>query len=186
MKLFLVLLGVVFVYPALAGTRMCLKATMSPSNKNPTSGKYAYPNVEGTVTVCFQSLTSKWGTLKMNVRNLRPNIKAGIESGGVHVHEGTSCPTNNTQLGHYFKPGKTGLKKDGDPWYPQKSYWLAPNGTGFTTTSTGRAKTEFQFNQGYGYAATLGKVIVIHDANTTAAGYKRIACGKLLEVSRFD
>jgi hypothetical protein len=43
----------------------------------------------------------------------------------------------------------------------------------------GKAERDFRFNQGYGYDATVGKVIVIHDANTTAGGYKRIACGKL-------
>lgn len=182
MKIVVFLLGLIVASPiAIVGARNCLKATIAPSNKNATSGTYVYPNVKGTVRICFPSLTSTWGTLNMDVQNLRPNIKAGITSGGVHVHVGTSCPTNNTQLGHYFKPAKTGFKKDGDPWYPQKSN-IALNGTGYTTNSAGQAKTTFQFNQGYGYNATVGKVIVIHDANTTIAKNKRIACGKLVKV----
>lgn len=182
MKFVAILLGLLVSPIAIVGARNCLKATIAPSNKNATSGTYVYPNVKGTVRICFPSLTSNWGTLNMEVVNLRPNIKAGIVSGGgVHVHVGTSCPTNNTQLGHYYKPAKTGYKKDGDPWYPQKSS-ISPNGTGYTTSSTGQAKTTFQFNQGYGYNTTVGKVVVIHDANTTVAGNKRIACGKLVKV----
>jgi hypothetical protein len=86
MKIVVFLLGLIVASPiAIVGARNCLKATIAPSNKNATSGTYVYPNVKGTVRICFPSLTSTWGTLNMDVQNLRPNIKAGITSGGVHV-----------------------------------------------------------------------------------------------------
>ena len=152
---------------------------MAPSNAV-SAGSFNPPDVEGTVTVCFSSSTSKWGTLSMDVSGLRPNIKAGVTSGGAHVHTGTSCASTETQGGHYFRSRTYGIKKDGDPWYPQKTY-IAPEGTGYTTCPLGNAKyQEFVFNQGYGYSSTHGKVVVIHDADTTAAGYKRVACGKLI------
>ena len=150
---------------------------MAPSNAV-SAGSFIHPDVEGTVTVCFSSSTSKWGTLSMDVSGLRPNIKAGVTSGGAHVHTGTSCASTETQGGHYFRSRTYGIKKDGDPWYPQ-SKGIAPTGTWFNTNTMGKAEREFRFNQGYGYDASAGKVIVIHDANTTAGGYKRIACGKL-------
>ena len=160
------------------GTKKCLKATMAPSNKD-SAGSFIHPDVDGTVTVCFPTSTSNWGTLSMDVSGLRPNVKAGITSGGVHVHTGTSCGSE-VQGRHYFKSRTNGIKNDGDPWYWQKTS-IAPTGTGYTTCPLGNAKyQEFTFNQGYGYSSTLGKVIVIHDANTTAAGYKRVACGKLV------
>jgi hypothetical protein len=117
----------------------------------------------------------------MNVTKLRPSITGVITGGGVHVHEGTSCTNSTAQGGHYFKPSEFGLKKDGDPWYAQ-SKGIAPSGTWFNTSPQGAAKRKFRFNQGYGYDETVGKVIVIHDANTTDAGYKRISCGKLKRI----
>ena len=153
---------------------------MKPSNPDSVTGDFAYPSVNGTVTVCFGSSKKKntWGTLEIYVDNLRPSITGAITGGGVHVHNGTSCGSSTVQGGHYWKPSQLGVKKDGDPWYPQ-STGIAPTGTWYNTSPTGTAQREFRFNQGYGYNTTVGKVIVIHDANTTAGGYKRIACGKL-------
>ncbi len=151
---------------------------MKPSNPDNVTGSFAYPNVQGTVTVCFDSSAKTRGTLAMDVTNLRPSITGVITGGGVHVHNGTSCTSSITQGGHYWKPSQFGVKGDGDPWYPQ-SKGIAPTGTWFNTGPMGKAEREFRFNQGYGYDLTVGKVIVIHDANTTAGGYKRIACGVL-------
>ena len=154
---------------------------MKPSNPDNVTGAFAYPDVTGTVTVCFDPSRKTWGTLEMDVANLRPGISGAITGGGVHVHNGTSCASSTDQGGHYWKPSRFGVKKDGDPWYPQNK-GIAPTGTWFNTNTMGKAEREFRFNQGYGYDNTVGKVIVIHDANTTAGGYKRIACGKLKEV----
>jgi hypothetical protein len=156
----------------------CLTAVIKPSNADNVTKAFAFPNVDGTVTVCFDSSTKTWGTLVIDVMNLRPSITGVITGGGVHVHNGTSCVSTTTQGGHYWRPSQYGIKKDGDPWYPQ-SKGIAPTGTWYNTGTTGNAKREFRFNQGYGYDLTVGKVIVIHDANTTAGGYKRVACGKL-------
>jgi hypothetical protein len=156
----------------------CLEADMKPSNPDNVTGAFTYPDVTGTVTVCFDPSRKTWGTLEMDVTNLRPGISGAIAGGGVHVHNGTSCASSTDQGGHYWKPSRYGFKKDGDPWYPQ-SKGIAPTGTWFNTNTMGKAEREFRFNQGYGYDASAGKVIVIHDANTTAGGYKRIACGKL-------
>jgi hypothetical protein len=98
----------------------CLEADMKASNPDSVTGDFAYPSVNGTVTVCFDSSKKKktWGTLEIYVDNLRPSITGAITGGGVHVHNGTSCGSSTVQGGHYWKPSQLGVKKDGDPWYP--------------------------------------------------------------------
>lgn len=148
-------------------TAKCLEAQMTSKDKT------MYPNISGKISICFDS--KNIGTFKMDVVGLRPNIKPG--TAGVHIHKGTSCATDTTQQGHYFKSGRAGPMKDGDPWYTQKST-IAPQGTSYMTCPMGKAKyQEFTFNNGNNYASTFGKVVVIHD--TTASGAKRIACGVL-------
>jgi hypothetical protein len=141
------------------------------------------PDVTEDVTVCFsKSPVKMWGTLLIDVEGLRPSITGDITGGGVHVHSGTSCTSSTTQGPHYWKPSTTGVKGDGDPWYPDSTS-IAPIGAWYNTNDEGEAERVFPFDQGYGYADTVGKVIVIHDANVAdaAGGYKRVACGVLME-----
>lgn len=163
---FLVLVVVLSLASPITAAK-CLVAQMTSKDKT------LYPNISGTISVCFDS--KNIGTLKMDVVGLRPNIKAG--TAGVHIHKGTSCATEDIQQGHYFKSGTGGPMKDGDPWYTHKST-IAPAGTSYTTCPMGKAKyQDFTFYNGKNYASTFGKVVVIHD--TTASGAKRIACGVL-------
>ena len=95
----------------------------------------------------------------------------------VCVRTGTSCTDATTQGGHYFNAATTG-----DPWFNAVNAAIAPTGAGYTTDSSGTGRAEFQFDQGYGYEDTVGKVIVVHDTVTSLGGtYDRIACGVLAE-----
>ena len=93
-------------------------------------------------------------------------------TGGVHVHEGRSCSTTDSQKGHYFDVV--------DPWFNTENPAIAPDGTGYETNDEGETDTEFEFDQGFGYDDTKGRVVVIHDTVKSAGGdYARVACGKL-------
>jgi len=158
--------------------KKCLEAEMEPSNA--INGNFTWPDVEGTVKVCFDSSTSTWGKLDIDVKYLRSSITGDITGGGVHVHSGFSCTNSTTQGPHYWKPNSTGIKGDGDPWYPESTS-IAPTGTWYNTGAKGKAERKFRFDQGYGYDLTVGRALVIHDANTTEGGYRRVACGILKE-----
>ena len=159
--------------------KKCLKAEMGPSNA--VSGIYTFPDVEGSDKVCFDSSTDTWGELAIDVKHLRPSVTGDITGGGVHVHSGTDCANATAQGPHFWKASLSGIKGDGDPWYPESTS-IAPTGTWYNTNSKGKAKRKFRFDQGYGYDLTVGHALVIHDANITyAGGYKRVACGILVE-----
>jgi len=139
----------------------CLKATVAPFGPS-------FPNVAGSIQICFtKELSDTGATLTMlSVSGLEPNIRDGA---GVHVHEGTSCDTSDTQGSHYFKNGV-------DPWLPTISK-VAPTGANYSTEQA-VSTTTFQFDMGYGYDNAVGKVVVVHASNGD-----RIACGVLGPVS---
>ena len=161
--------------PAPAATN-CLKAQMAPSNSQ------WFPGIEGDVMVCFDGeLSPTSGTLVMNgVNGLQPSIA----DGSVHIHSGTSC---GDQGGHYFSAGVSGILGDGDPWFNTPDANIAPDGASYATDAAGRGFTRFQFDQGYGYSQTIGKVVVMHDSKTSGVvevngevkNYQRVACGVL-------
>jgi len=142
-------------------------AYVYPSNAD-ASGVFRFPMAVGFVSVCFSADGStSLGELTLNAHPLRPNT-----TGGVHIHSGESCASAAAQGGHYFDTV--------DPWFNAVDPAIAPTGTGYTTDSTGRATAQFLFGNGYGYDATLGKVVVIHDTTQPEGDYARIACGVLV------
>lgn len=152
------------VCAANSGGSNCLEASISSSNGN------TFPNADGTVTVCFDGrLSATSGTLQMRVENLGASIV-----GGVHIHTGRSCASTTSQGGHYFNP------TTGDPWFPTVNATIAPTATNYNTNAAGTGTADFQFDQGHGYADTIGRVVVIHDELIANNGtYARIACGVL-------
>ena len=78
-------------------------------------------------------------------------------------------------MGHYYDPNH------GDPWVNTPNSTIAPTGTSYSTDKSGTGKTEFQFDQGYGYEDSVGKVVVIHDAKD--GDYTRVSCGVLVATS---
>lgn len=140
--------------------------------------------VEGTVKVCFDNpipsgLTppADTATMEMEVEGLPATI-----AGGVHIHTGSSCdPTSQGK--HYWNTALAprGKKEDGDAWFMEASS-LAPTGTGYTTDDEGEGEARFFVDFGYGFAETVGKVVIIHGETTLTGGsYARIACGVLVE-----
>ena len=135
-------------------------------------------DVEGTVKVCFNDpIGSPSASMTMEVEGL-PSLIAG----GVHIHAGTSCDSKDTQLGHYWDNTKVA-----DPWFNIASS-LAPTGTGYSTDEDGEGSAFFFVDYAYGFAETVGKVVVIHGEVGTQLGvtlgdgtYPRIACGVLVE-----
>ena len=88
------------------------------------------------------------------------------------------CTDATAQGGHYFNA------TTGDPWFNAANAAIAPTGAGYTTDSSGTGRAEFQFDQGYGYDDTVGKVVVVHDTVKSLGGtYARVACGKLVAAS---
>eukprot|EP00585_Thalassiosira_rotula_P013594 CAMPEP_0196131646 /NCGR_PEP_ID=MMETSP0910-20130528/1558_1 /TAXON_ID=49265 /ORGANISM="Thalassiosira rotula, Strain GSO102" /LENGTH=550 /DNA_ID=CAMNT_0041391129 /DNA_START=183 /DNA_END=1835 /DNA_ORIENTATION=- len=141
----------------------CLEASMSPIGTS-------FPDVDGTIGICFNTnsspeASSASSTLTMaSVTGLEPNIPT--DGAGVHIHEGTACDTTATQGGHYYN-SDNGV----DPWLSGAKYYT--NGEGVSSGSS------FQFDNGYDYDSTIGKVAVIHASNGN-----RIACGVLRPTSR--
>ena len=81
-----------------------------------------------------------------------------------------SCADAN-KGGHYFN----GV----DPW-SNANTTIAPTGAAYTTDSAGTGIADFQFDSGYGYEPTAGKVVVVHDTIESLGGdYARVACGVL-------
>jgi len=132
----------------------------------------SFPDVDGTIGICFNTNSSpetssaSFSTLTMaSVTGLEPNIQNDDVAGGVHIHEGTACDTTVTQGGHYYT--NNGVD---DPWLLGAKYYT--NGEGVSGSS-------FQFDNGYDYDSTIGKIVVIHASNGN-----RIACGVLQPSSR--
>ena len=93
--------------------------------------------------------------LDFSVSNLGQNIAAG----GLHIHSGTSCDSEQTQGGHDYDSSKYS-----DPW---------GQNTVYTTDNMGRGTGSFiVFNTGRSLEQVLRKVVVLHDANGA-----RKACG---------
>lgn len=139
----------------------CLEASMSPIGTS-------FPDVDGTIGICFDTdsspeTSSASSTLTMaSITGLEPNIQT--DGAGVHIHEGMACDTTVTQGGHYYNGNGV------DPWLLGAKYYT--NGEGVSGTS-------FQFDNGFHYHSTIGKVVVIHASNGN-----RIACGVLQPSSR--
>lgn len=89
---------------------------------------------------------------------------------------GTSCASAN-QGGHYFNTAT------GDPWFNTANPPIAPTGAGYNTDADGTGRGNFNFDQGYGYDATVGRVVVIHDTVQPEGDYARVACGVLQPVA---
>ena len=171
---------------------ICLKAMIGPINVTEN------PDAKGTVSVCFNGqLSSPTGArLKYSVTGfkIRPQ-----DYGGVHIHSGVSCLNTTTQGGHFYKfcepggptnpnncPGPYLTNANvmtppyGDPWFNSPSA-IAPTGTGYNVTADGKSNGAFLFDQGYGYAATVGKVVIFHVGSNATQNYtSRIACGVLM------
>lgn len=87
-------------------------------------------------------------------------LDANTLAGGLHIHSGTSCSTEQTQGGHDYDTSVTVV----DPWGPNTVY---------STDSTKRGKGSFiVFNTGRSLMDVLGKVVVVHDSRGI-----RKACG---------
>ena len=183
--------------------KTCLSATMYPSN-----APFLFPNVEGTVNICFDdSITNSAELTMIGVKNLVNSTEsvAPAFGGGVHIHTGSSCTNATTQGGHYWKSCGTtstnatlfgtfaagkGLKDDCDPWYNYPDSLIAPAGTGYTVLqfgdNKGYADSHFEFDNGYNYTSNKGKVVVIHlgtagkNPLTEQTYGARFACGELM------
>lgn len=139
----------------------CLEAAMQPFGSS-------FPNADGMIEICFsKELSGTSATLKMDVAGL----ETSITDGGVHIHEGTSCDTVETQMGHYFNSAGAGEGEVEDPWNNTERY---------STSSSAIGTANFQFDQWYGYDDTVGKVVIIHESSGN-----RIACG-VLEIPSDD
>jgi len=173
----------------------------------PSNAPFLFPNVEGTVNICFDDSITNSAELTMSGVKLvdsAGNVPLAF-GGGVHIHIGSSCTDATTQGGHYWKSCGTtstdapafgtfvagqGLKDDCDPWYNYPDSLIAPAGTGFTVMqfgdNKGYAYSDFEFDNGYNYTSNKGKVVVIHvgtpgtnPLNQQTYG-ARIACGQLM------
>eukprot|EP00939_MAST-03C_sp_MAST-3C-sp1_P001969 g1969.t1 len=112
-------------------------------------------SVKGAVVVSDNSVTA--GAIDVTF------VMSGMETsatGGIHVHNGTSCATTDDPGIHFYSTGS-------DPWT-----------TTYTSDATGMAKGSFTVTSGYDATANDGRVIVVHDSSGT-----RIACGVLGSVS---
>ena len=190
------------VAPTTKSNAVCLSATMLPSN-----APFLFPNVKGTVNICFDDLVTNSAELKMSGVKLvdsAGNVPLAF-GGGVHIHTGSSCQDTTTQGGHYWKscgttstdatafgtfPVGKGLKNDCDPWYNYPDSLIAPAGTGYNVMqfgdNMGRADSHFEFDNGYNYTSNKGKVVVIHlgtagkNPLTEQTYGARFACGQLM------
>jgi len=189
-----------------AQNKYCLSAAMYPSNA-PVNASFLFPNVEGTVNICFDDSITNSAELTMfgvKLVDSAGNVPLAF-GGGVHIHTGNSCTNATTQGGHYWKRcGPTdlnattwgtfaagqGLKNDCDPGYNYPDSIIAPAGTGYTVKqfgdNKGYAYSDFEFDNGYNYTSNKGKVVVIHlgtagkNPLTEQTYGARIACGQLM------
>lgn len=91
-------------------------------------------------------------------------LLSGLEvstSGGVHIHEGTTCDDADEVGGHYYNSTHT---NGTDPWTT----------TDWVSDSLGNSSTSFVIDSGYGLEDNLAHAIVIHDSTGS-----RISCGVL-------
>jgi len=115
-------------------------------------------SVSGLIRVQF----NKNGVLKLQLKasGLAPNC---VDC-GVHIHEGTSCESNDLVLGHYWNAAVV------------TDQWTTEGGAVYETGSDGKTKSAFSIRTGHGFEANIGHAAVVHDADGT-----RIACGILTQ-----
>jgi len=82
------------------------------------------------------------------------------ESGGIHIHEGTTCDDADSVGGHYWTPDT-----DDDPW----------TAVTWASDADGRSTSDpLQLETGYDYEENLGHAVVWHNQDGTRCG-----CGLL-------
>jgi hypothetical protein len=100
---------------------------------------------------------SRWNTTFLK------GADTDYETGGLHIHKGTTCDDKDLVEGHYWDSGKVE-----DPWTTE-------GGAIYTSKSDGKAKGKFTLDAGYDVAANDGHAVVVHDKATGA----RYGCGIL-------
>lgn len=85
-------------------------------------------------------------------------------SGGIHIHEGTSCDVADEVGPHFWTPAE-----EEDPWIV----------TTYTSSVDGTAMGSFMFENGYSYKDNVGHAVVVHHPATHPAIKAKIGCGVL-------
>lgn len=120
----------------------------------------AYPGYDGSLSTTGEvelNFQATQVTIHYSLSGADPACDNGPTEGvsnscGIHIHEGTSCDTNDDVSGHYYDSSIMS-----DPWEFNASY----------TGSEGRLVVEY----GYGWESTEGRVFVVHDVSGT-----RVTC----------
>jgi hypothetical protein len=107
--------------------------------------------VQGTVEILRKGIGEEL-EIRFDLQNL-----AVSSTGGLHLHQGTSCAEAN---GHYYDQDRE------DPWAAK--VW--------TSDDQGRARGSFTIRPGPNSLNVLGRTVVIHDADPSNS---RMACGKI-------
>jgi len=109
-----------------------------------------YDAIGGYVVVAENITESSSLTVTYDLYNLETDT-----SGGIHIHEGTSCDSADSVGGHYYDV-------DSDPWTTE---WD-------TTDNEGNASGSFSIYTGYSIEDNYGHALVIHESDGT-----RASCG---------
>jgi hypothetical protein len=141
----------------------------APMKKYPAYAGVYTPNLEA-----HMKYTSQAVTITYNITGVPcecSQIGTAPNSCGLHIHEGTSCSTNSLVEGHWFN-NHTVMS---DPWayapYTTRKCSEVCTMDAMGTTASGSLTVMY----GYDYAATISRVLVVHDYMGV-----RIGCAPLM------
>ena len=117
-------------------------------------------DIKGRIIVVFDDGAMK--KLKYNLVNVEANKK-----GGLHIHEGKSCDTDEEVLGHWWRSKKF----PEDPWNPKM----------YVSKKNGKAKGNFKITSGWPKWLNDGRAVVVHASDGT-----RIGCGILSNAKKIN
>jgi len=129
----------------------------------------AYPDYSGNLSISGSVVVASTydGSAELRVTCDLSGLETST-SGGVHIHNGTSCSDANYVGGHYYNSTYT---NGTDPWTDM--VW--------ESDSDGNSSTTFVVDTGYEIEDNLGRALVIHDNAGT-----RISCGVLESTADFS
>lgn len=118
-------------------------------------------DVTGTVSVRFGN--DRHFFFHVDVKGL-----GELATGGVHIHEGTTCEEASLVGGHYWNDKRT------------DDNWTDEGGAVWSADENGDSVSSFRLYSGYGYNHNAGHAVVFHTSDGT-----RAACG-VLEKNNFE